>query len=362
MKPKIRLKGFEGEWEEKPLRQICFKESSSIAMDSLGLSKGEYPLFGASGYIQNIEYYQQKKPYVGIVKDGAGVGRANLYPAKSSLLGTMQYILPKTDTDVGFLGYLINKTNLSIYNTGSTIPHIYFKDYGEQSVTIPSFLEQQSIANYFKSLDALIQSTTQKVASLMQLKEASLISMFPQGGETTPRVRFKGFEGKWKEKPLHQICFKESSSIAMDSLGMPKGEYPLFGASGYIQNIEYYQQEKPYVGIVKDGAGVGRANLYPAKSSLLGTMQYILPKSDIDVGFLGYLINKTNLSIYNTGSTIPHIYFKDYGEQSVTIPSFLEQQHIASYFQNLDSQIRLQEQRIEKLKQIKTACLYQMFV
>lgn len=44
------------------------------------------------------------------------------------------------------------------------------------------------------------------------------------------------------------------------------------------------------------------------------------------------------------------------------IPSKLEQQKIASYFCNLDKQISLQTQRLEKLKQIKAACLDKMFV
>ena len=46
----------------------------------------------------------------------------------------------------------------------------------------------------------------------------------------------------------------------------------------------------------------------------------------------------------------------------VQIPSFAEQRAIASFFTNLDRQITLQSQRLEKLKQIKAACLDKMFV
>jgi sau1hsdS1 len=42
--------------------------------------------------------------------------------------------------------------------------------------------------------------------------------------------------------------------------------------------------------------------------------------------------------------------------------SMEEQQQIASYFTSLDRQIALQTQRLEKLKQIKAACLDKMFV
>lgn len=47
---------------------------------------------------------------------------------------------------------------------------------------------------------------------------------------------------------------------------------------------------------------------------------------------------------------------------SLKRPSLAEQQAIASYFTSLDSQIFLQSQRLEKLKQIKSACLDKMFV
>lgn len=49
-------------------------------------------------------------------------------------------------------------------------------------------------------------------------------------------------------------------------------------------------------------------------------------------------------------------------ELSVPHPSLAEQQAIASYFTSLDRQISLQSQRLEKQKQIKSACLDKMFV
>ena len=58
--------------------------------------------------------------------------------------------------------------------------------------------EQFKIGNYFLTLDNKIQTTSKKLKSLKKLKSASLVAMFPQQGKTTPKVRFKGFEGEWK--------------------------------------------------------------------------------------------------------------------------------------------------------------------
>ncbi len=74
------------------------------------------------------------------------------------------------------------------------------------NVIIPSRMEEQEqISSYFDLFDTLIQTIIKKIASLKQIKMASLQSMFPQEGETTPQIRFKGFEGEWKEEKARSI-------------------------------------------------------------------------------------------------------------------------------------------------------------
>ena len=57
-----------------------------------------------------------------------------------------------------------------------------------------------------------------------------------------------------------------------------------------------------------------------------------------------------------------HLSAKELNKVIVPLPSLEEQKQIANYFSNLDKQISIQEQRLEKLKQIKSACLKNMFV
>ena len=82
-------------WEIKKIKDICDKASSTIAQNKIADMDGDDPVFGASGFVQNVDFYHRDSPYVGIVKDGAGIGRVNIYPAYSSLLGTLQYIIQK---------------------------------------------------------------------------------------------------------------------------------------------------------------------------------------------------------------------------------------------------------------------------
>lgn len=123
---------------------------------------------------------------------------------------------------------------------------------------------------------------------------------------------------------LGDVCKKATSNLAQKDLDGRSGEYPVYGASGFITNVDFYQQENPYIAVVKDGAGVGRVMKLPAKSSVIGTMQYIIPNGDIDISYLAYAMEHMNLSKYYTGATIPHIYFKDYQKEELPLPNLAE--------------------------------------
>ena len=84
---------------------------------------------------------------------------------------------------------------------------------------------------------------------------------------------------------LGDICTNQSSNIKQGDLDNCIGEYPIYGASGFIKNVDFYKQEKPYVGIVKDGAGIGRVMLLPAYSSIIRFMALMSswPSQSMDI-------------------------------------------------------------------------------
>ena len=158
----------------------------------------------------------------------------------------------------------------------------------------------------------------------------------------------------WEYKKLNEVCDKGSSNIVISKLTDNHGEYPLYGASGLVKNIDFYHQDKPYIGIVKDGAGVGRVNIYPAYSSLVGTMQYIFPKEGNSLDYIKYFLVKLDLSHLVSGATIPHIYFKDYGKEIIPLPPKSVQLDIVSELDQINELIRLKK---EQLKEIMTTSL-----
>ena len=160
---------------------------------------------------------------------------------------------------------------------------------------------------------------------------------------------------------LGDVCKKASSNIAQKDLEGHSGKYPIYGASGLIKHVDFYQQEQPYIAVVKDGAGIGRVMKLPAKSSVIGTMQYIIPNDIVDISYLAYAMEYMNLSKYFSGATIPHIYFKDYQKETLPLPPLDEQRRIAATLDKVSDFISKRRQQLDKLDELVKARFVEMF-
>ena len=186
-------------WEVKKIKDICDKATSNIAQNKLLGMSGDYPVFGASGYVQNVHFYHRDKPYIGVVKDGSGVGRVNIYPAFSSILGTLQYILPKKGYLIGYVAYALKGLNLAKFASGAAIPHIYFKDYGEERISVPPLPEQIRIVEELDLLSNIIEKKRQQLSELDNLAQSIFYDMFGD-----PMTNEKG----WEVKPLKDNVYE----------------------------------------------------------------------------------------------------------------------------------------------------------
>lgn len=176
---------------------------------------------------------------------------------------------------------------------------------------------------------------------------------------------FRGLGGSsMKKLTLGDVCKKESSNIAQKDIMECEGEYPIYGAGGFIKNVNFYQQELPYIAVVKDGAGIGRTMLLPAYSSVIGTMQYILPidYESIDLQYLYYAIVHMDLGKYFSGATIPHIYFKDYKKEKLFLPEICEQQRISLLLKQVDLMIEKQNNQVELVDKLVQSRFVELFV
>ena len=160
---------------------------------------------------------------------------------------------------------------------------------------------------------------------------------------------------------LEDVCERGSSNLKQSDVIDKAGKYPVYGATGYLGNVDFYHQEKPYVAVVKDGAGIGRTTLYPSKSSIIGTMQYLLPKENVLPEYLCYVVRYMHLEKYFTGATIPHIYFKDYKNEEFNLDTLDRQIEIVSILKKVENIIELRRQEIEKLDDLIKSRFIELF-
>ena len=192
--------------EIKKIKDICDKASSNIAQNKITELNGDYPVFGASGFVQNVDFYHRDTDYIGVVKDGSGVGRVNVYPAYSSLLGTLQYILPKEGYALNYVAYALKSLNLAEYASGAAIPHIYFKDYGEESIPVPHREEQERIVEELDCLSGVIEKKREQLKQLDALAQSIFYQMFGD-----PITNEKGWEVKKLGEVANSVNYGTSS-------------------------------------------------------------------------------------------------------------------------------------------------------
>lgn len=229
----------------------------------------------------------------------------------------------------------------------------------------PKENDMYNIGCFFEKLDSLIQTISKKLASLKQIKAASLQSMFPQEGETVPKVRFKGFKGEWDNDFISNVC-KITTGKSNSQDQVKNGLYPFFIRSENIARSNKYLYDCEAVITIGDG-NIGRVFHYINGKFDLHQRCYMM-RNFRNVSAL-YFYYYFSAFFYDRAikmsakATVDSVRLNMIADMNILYPkNKLEQQKIASYFCNLDKQISLQTQRLEKLKQIKAACLDKMFV
>ena len=398
--PKIRFKGFQGEWKSCTIKDICEVNPKSTLP-----SVFEYVDLESVVGTEMVSHRTEKRE--------SAPSRAQRVASKGDIFYQTvrpyqknNYLFDKDDTNYVFStgyaqlrtkiygGYLFTlMQSLSFVDkvlmecTGTSYPAINPTNLSKIKVhIIDNENIQKAIASYFQHLDALIQSTTKKIESLKQVKAASLQTMFLQEGETTPRVRFNGFEGEWEKVSLKKYAkrinrknknMESTLALTISSIEGLVSQIDYFNnlvvganlANYYLLKNGEFAYNKSYSRGYPFGS-VKRLDRYD--QGILSTLYIVFSVNDeISSDYLARFFDTTlwhkpvaeraeegarNHGLLNIGAD-------DFMTIDIVVPtSRNEQQQIADFFTNLDSQITLQTQRLEKLKQIKSACLDNMFV
>lgn len=253
------------------------------------------------------------------------------------------------------------------YSTGSTFDSINSNDLKEANICIPSTNEQVQIGSFFRNLDQTIAFQQRKLEKMKAMKSAYLSEMFPAEGERKPKRRFPGFTDDWEQCELGNVADRfDNFRIPITAKDRTLGNTPYYGANGIQDYVEGFTHDGEFVLLAEDGAN-DLAN-YPVqyvngKIWVNNHAHVIAGKTDVlDNKFLMNTLKKINIEPYLVGGGRAKLNSDVMMRLSLKITSIDEQIKIGEFFSNLDQTIAFQQQKLEKLQNIKKAYLNEMFI
>ena len=413
-KPHLRFAGFDDTWEQRK-----FDEVFDCTIPNNTLSRAE--LNYESGSVRNIHYGDILIKYGSVVDvqndeipfatgkssddfKGALLQDGDIIIAdtaedettgKACEIGNSQGLdvvsglhtmvcRPRNKMALGYLGYYLNSDayhhQLLPLMQGIKVLSLSRTNVQKTMVCYPkSKAEQQLIADCFRNLDNLITLHQRKYDKLTNVKKSMLEKMFPKNGSNVPEIRFKGFSDAWEQRKLgdivgiydgvHQTPNYQNSGVmflSVENIATLKSS-KFISEEDFKRDYKVYPQENDIL-MTRIG-DVGTTNVVTDNGLKAYYVSLALLKyNSTDPYFLSNAIQsdyvQKGLANRTLKTAIPMKINKDeIGKVSVMLPlSATEQQQIGKYFRSLDHLITLHQRELEKLKNLKKACLEKMFV
>lgn len=409
--PSLRFRGFSEPWEEKKLGEVVQIERGGsprpidayITDSPNGLnwvkigdapSQGHY-IIKTAEKIRPEGLSKTREVHSGdlILSNSMSFGKPYIMSIDGCIHDGWLLIRNTNKTfDLIFLCHLLGTPQmLNQYRSlaaGSTVNNLNKELVGNTRIPIPKLEEQRILGQYFEHLDRLIALEQQKYDKLNTVKKSMLEKMFPQKGAKVPEIRFKGFSEPWEEKKLgevmsitsvkrvHQSDWRNSGVRflrARDIVAASKNDEPdeyLYISKEKYEEYSAISGKVTISDLLVTGVGtIGVPYLIKDLNPIYfkdGNIIWFQNAGKIDGNFLLYSflgIQIQNFIREAAGTGTVGTYTIESGKRTpISLPNKTEQQAIGSYFQNLDRLITLQGRKIEKLRNLKKACLEKMFV
>jgi type I restriction enzyme S subunit len=370
-------------WEIKTIGNVCKSASSNVSQNKLADDEGIYPIFGASGFIKNVSFYHRDKPYLSIVKDGSGVGRVTKMEAFTSVIGTLQYLLPDEDIDLDYLNYTLMSVDFKKYVAGAAIPHIYFKDYKNEPFLWMPLKEQQRIVAILDEAFSAIDKA--KANTELNLKNAR--ELF----ETYRQNIFENPKDNWKKKRWGELCdfvrgpfggslkksiFKEEGYVVYEQ---KHAIHDHFNQLRYFIDKEKFNEMKRFELFPGDiimscsGATLGRVAIVPEgipQGIINQALLKLTPKKNVSVNYIKHwLRSKIFQDIivkYSGGAAIPNVpSAKILKDIEIPSPSLEIQERVAKEIDIVLEQTKMleavYERKLQDLEELKKSVLQKAF-
>ena len=395
-KPAIRFAGFTEAWEQRKLGNVVKEVTRNDPTSDAPIMM----ITANNGFIEQSERYafnnagESLKKYILLEKGELAYnhGASKLRPYGSCFTLTtgenaripfVYHCFSAEGQNSEFLSIELNGVDVEnqlrrIVSSGARMDgllNISFQEYTSIFVLLPGIEEQIKIADYFLNLDHLITLHQRKYDKLTSIKKSMLEKMFPKNGNNVPEIRFKGFTEAWEQRKVREFLI-ESRVRGNTGLDAKKLTVKLWGKGviekndfGGSEHTQYFTRRKGQfiyskLDFLNSAFGVIPENLdnYESTADLpafdLKEMNpYFIFFTAIQESF--YLKHG---SIADGSRKAKRIHVDTFLNMPIMVPIIDEQNLIVKYLQQFDHLITLHQRKLEKLKNLKKACLEKMFV
>jgi len=397
-KPQIRFKGFTGEWEECKVSELGNIVTGSTPLTSdYSNYNGEY-LFVSPADIQMDRYIENTITKISL--KGFNNGRilksgSTLFVSIGSTIGKVAQIKERATTNQQInaiessknfnkdyvFSIMVNKSEcIKKLAATQAIPIVNKTAFSNVDIYITkNFIEQKKIGLFFKNIDNLITLQQRKCDQLKNVKKSMLEKMFPKNGADVPEIRFAGFTKPWEQHKLgklvdvydgtHQTPNYTENGVMFLSVENIRTLH----SKKYISQEAFDSEFKifPEIGdvLMTRIGDIGTANIVESNEDKAYYVSLaLLKKKNLDSYFLKASICSNSVKKELWHRTL-HIAFpkkinkNEIAKVLINYPENIEEQkQIGTFFKNLDNLITINQQKLEKLKNIKKSCLEKMFV
>lgn len=271
---------------------------------------------------------------------------------------------------------------------GVDIEKLFFDadDWKKRNVLLPDVQEQSRIAQVFRDLDLLIFLHHRKHQKLVALKLAMLQKMFPGPKSSVPEVRFTGFTSSWESIPLGKLGQPYGGLFGKTKEDFGCGDARFVTYMGVFSNAMCGPDVTEAIGVDKSQnelkrgdvmftissetpEEVGMSSVWSGNEENVYLNSFCFgfrPLASLRSEFLAYVLRanafRSRVRVLAQGISRYNISKAKVMNIPISVPVEEEQERIGAYFCALDTLIEKHATQIQKLRQIKSACLEDMFV
>lgn len=374
MVPVLRFPGFEKEWEEKSFGELYekhnIKNDLSFGVDKIisvaNMYYKEDANVGTEEYLRSYNVFRLGDiAYEGNKSANYAYGRFVENTIGDGIVSHVFDVYSPISSNhcLDYWKYAINYERImrpileksTIKSTMMT--NLIARDFLRQKTLVPSLSEQQRIADCLSSIDELISVQNQKVMLLKERKQALLQQLFPQNGETTPRLRFPGFTGDWIQRKFAD-CFDIGSGRDYKHLSM--GDIPVYGSGGFMCYVDEFLFDGDSACIGRKGT-INNPMLLHGKFWTVDTLFYTYNYVETSAHFIYLLFQNIDWMKHNEAGGVPSLSKGIINNISSLFPSLEEQEKIVDCFSSIEVILSAESLKMNTLMSLKNGLMQQIF-